>query len=552
MADISVSNKLQLDASSIGAVICRTPITPPATIENNIEHYNTCKLIRSLDQLVSTFGDPFIDPPEYTDLVLVYDLIRLGTPVYVSSLDDMSAADDEFSIASYNGYTEFMYVDSTRHDTVGYKLKSNVKMCQPVIQYEILKNRLTLNVSLYYIDRSLYHDFDYLSKIDKSRLYKTIQLIFNLDTVTDKDICDTMLKHGLELIVTNADSENNRSFVDELIRHRKLVLSNNDTVLDGVVTSKDYWYNLHSNSFSYDLDTFDKVEHAYFSAINAIADQSPAPHFLCLGKLFESKTSMDASDNITRSRMRDLDPYSYNVIHSYLLGRFSEDCDTYLFISMPDITVSSALSLLSTDNQSNNVYLLPDQFNCDIYYGYAGDFIDRSLSYDSPLKVFYSASLLTLYSVLLTGSPYVTNSVGGLNISNGSVKVSITEDAASKLTDNRCNSVVLFDSGYPSIHGDRSLSTLPNLRYSHASRNFVRIRRLIREFLETRKFTINTAFNAQSCINYIRSEILDTFKDDGIITDYDIQYSIERQTVNINIILIFSQVAESISLEFVI
>ena len=153
---------------------------------------------------------------------------------------------------------------------------------------------------------------------------------------------------------------------------------------------------------------------------------------------------------------------------------------------------------------------------------------------------------------MVTGTPYMTNSIGGLNISNGSVKIVITESSADKLVNSRCNAVVLFDNGYPSIHGDRSLSMLPNLRYSHISRNFIRIRRLIKEYLETKKFILNTMFNVKMCIDYVKSDILDKFKTDGIISDYSVDYSIEFQTVKISIILIFSQVAESISLDFVI
>ena len=59
-------------------------------------------------------------------------------------------------------------------------------------------------------------------------------------------------------------------------------------------------------------------------------------------------------------------------------------------------------------------------------------------------------------------------------------------------------------------------------------------------------------FNVKMCIDYVKSDILDEFKTNGIISDYSVDYSIEFQTVKISIILIFSQVAESISLDFVI
>lgn len=552
MADVTVQNKLLLNTSNIGAVICRTPITLPHSDIDCTKVYHSCNLLTSQEQLIKEFGDPFIDPPEYTDLLLAYDLLRLGVPVYVSSVYDMKASDDDFSIVSYNGYTEFMFRDNSGNDTIGYKLKSNIKMCQPIIQYSISKNRLRLNVSLYYMNRSFYQDFSHLSKLDKSRLYKNIQIIFDLSKVTDIDIADALLNHGLEIHYVNNDTANNRSFVDELDRHKKLTITFYDEVSNGIVTNKSYWYNLHSNDYIYNLSDFSTVENAYFEAIDVLADKNPAPHLVCMSKLYKSKEDRDSDNNIVRSVMRDLDSDKYAVIQTYLLNKFNEDSDTYLFISIPDVPVSSAIDLITKDDSLYESYTLPEQYNCDIYYGYAGDFIDRSLSYDNPLKVFYSAATLSFYNVLLTGEPYMTNSVNGLNISNGSIKIVISESSADKLVDSRCNSVVLFDTGYPSIHGDRSLSLLPNLRYSHISRNFVRLRRLVKEYLETKKFILNTAFNVQSCINYIRSEILDVFKEDGIISNYSIDYSTEFQTVKINIILIFSQVAESIKLEFVI
>ena len=76
------------------------------------------------------------------------------------------------------------------------------------------------------------------------------------------------------------------------------------------------------------------------------------------------------------------------------------------------------------------------------------------------------------------------------------------------------------------------------------------IRRLIREFIATREFTINNSFNAQSTINYIRSSILESFKSSGVIRDYNTDYTIDRNSMFITIDLLFNTSIEYITLNF--
>jgi phage tail sheath protein FI len=144
----------------------------------------------------------------------------------------------------------------------------------------------------------------------------------------------------------------------------------------------------------------------------------------------------------------------------------------------------------------------------------------------------------------------MNNSIGNLNVSCDCVKSNINESSAERLKDARCNSVVLFSTGLPSIYGNRTLSYSNNLKYSHISRNMVYIRRLIREFIATREFTINNNFNAQSTINYIRSYILESFKSSGVIQDYNIDYTIDRNSMFITIDLLFNTSIEYITLNF--
>lgn len=154
--------------------------------------------------------------------------------------------------------------------------------------------------------------------------------------------------------------------------------------------------------------------------------------------------------------------------------------------------------------------------------------------------------------MIINQTLYSANSIENFNISNDFVKSIISESSADKLANIRCNSIVTFETGLPTTYGNRSLSTLPNLRYSNISRSFVYIRRLIREYLETRKFTINTVYNAQNCVNYIQHYLLQQYVDLGILSAYSTSHSIKDKTVFIKINLVFVRAIESISLNFTI
>ena len=576
-----IRDRLATDYSNIGAIVCRTPKTLhySYTVDDELKEYDhRCELISSVDDLIKYFGDPYIDPHEYSDLLLIYDLVSRNNLVYVSSVYEMKDNNDNFRI-SYNGYTEFTFTDSNGYDNIGYKLKSDIKFCQPIIHSKYSINRLDLFVDLYLLDKSIVQDESVFVTFDRSHFYKTLHFVFDTsrESTTDKLIIDTLWSNGLELQLVNVDPSNPRSFIDMLKQYSKLtiyfesydpnkeekVIHHSDNTVEVIPESYDhskieqntpsgrYWYKTNYNSYNYDFTDESIVIDAYTSAIELLADKKPEPHMLCMSKLYKSVNITDNEGNIVRSVMTDLDYESYIGIQAVLLSYFTEDCNTYLFISTPDISFSKLYDILLY-NSTNDVVDLPQQYNCDLYFGSAGDYIDSSLKYGGPTKVFYSSALLSFYNLLNNKSIYMTNSVVSLNIPNMRLKSSIPESSAKKLSDLRCNSIVLFDTTYPSIYGDRSLSLSPNLRYSHISRNFVRIRRLVREYLETKKFILNTNFNIRTCVNYIKTDILNVFLQSGIISDYSIDFSIQRQTVTINIVLLFSAVAESISLEFVI
>lgn len=272
---------------------------------------------------------------------------------------------------------------------------------------------------------------------------------------------------------------------------------------------------------------------------------------LCLGRMF--KTSDIIKDNqIVSQELKQLSADVHFEIINILLEHFNEECNTYLFVNMPDLSVSSAIKLLSQSSNVENETYLPSRFNCDIFFGNAVDHIESTLINKYISIVTYSAALLSFYNLIITNKMYMTNNFIDLNISNKCIKLVLSEKSAEKLMNNRCNSIVLFDIGRPSTFGDRSLSYSPNLQYSHISRNFVRVRRLIREYLETKKFMLNTLYNIDACISYIRTVILDDFVSSGVLLDYTISNTSSEKTVYINIKLMFASIAESIELNFTI
>lgn len=569
MAIIDVSNKSFIDEGNVGAIICHTPKTLS----------NSCTIVKSIDDLIKNFGDPFINPTVYSELVLAYDLVKHGIPLYISSIHDMKINDDEFTNILYNGYTEFTFLESSINgsnvehlDSVGYKLKSDIKFCQPIIKSMNLSddgNKLHLFVQLYYLDRQETRSIENNNLLYSSYLFKTIEFTYNVDSLTDSILVSDFSKNGLELKPT-FNFAGDRALTDKLISCAYsgldvLFRSTIDSTPDTVKTS-DYWYNLHSEDYSYDFDTEFKIVSSYYNAIDLAKSTDQEPLMLCLGRLFKSKneyteeilnagTENEIVKNILiSSKLENLDPDTHISVCNYLLDIFNEECNTYLFINSPDLSVSSTIRLLSNTLQYANSPSLLNHFNCDLFFGYATDYINDATINHNSRKVYYSSALLSFYNMMLSNKTYMTNNFLGLNIANKSVKIILSESSALKLRDLHCNSMVLFDTGTPSIYGDTSLSKSANLKYSHVSRNFVRIRRLIHNYLERQKFIVNTLFNVERCISYISNTLLNDFRSLGILSDYTVSYtnSVDYKTVNITINLLFKSIADVITLDFTI
>lgn len=551
MSSITVRNPAQLSDYYLGAIICRTPRTLNDTTEDGITKDNRCVVVSSARELFSYFGNPFINPAEYTDLTIAYRLASNGIPVCVSSVYDMKDNDDNFEI-HYNGYTHFVFMNKNGEEIVGYELKSDIKFCQPIIQSSYINNILTIYVSLYLLDRDTYKKEEDLNILNESNLYRVVKVSFStLDensTLTDNTIVTALKSYGLELHIINSESDT--SLVDKLIQYSHFNIS--PTQIDSAGNPiTDYHYELNSNMYCYGLSEDLEIHSSYRDAILRIKDRIVAPDYICLGKLYKSLTTYK-DGNITRSVMADLNADNYNVVHNILLSLFDEECNTYLFINTPDVSASTVTDAITASKEYEHSFQILENYNCDLFFGYVSDFIAKSLSSTYPSRIYYSVASLVFFSVITSGNTYTNNSVANLNIANRSIKSIINESSAKILQSARCNSLVTFDTGYASIYGNRSLSLLPNLRYSHISRNFIKLRKELREYLDTKKFSINTFSISSSISNYIKYKILDSYLESGILSNYKLNIVNSNREITVGVSLLFNAAVQEIELNFII
>lgn len=544
MIDVTVKNKYIQNNVYPGAIVCNTP-----------KSVGSCKLVSTTDELLDYFGDPYINPSIYSDLIVTYNLVRQNIPVYISSVKDMHDNDDSFTSIHYNGYTEFYFIEGG-FSTVGYKLKSDIKFCQPIIRkIELLEayKQMRLSVDLFYLDSKLKREPSNINVLYDSRLYRTIYFTFSIDSSTDNDVINAFGNNGLEIKIVNSGN-NNKALLNKLVSlgNFSISLSSTDGALDsdGYIVTPKYKYNTHTSNYAYSIDS-DSVADMYSDAIADLANVNIAPITLCLSRLFKSVSVYD-QDMLVSSYLEPVDVDMHIEINNIALSLFNDNCDTYLYINMPDVSAVTAIKVLSGTVPYDHTSKLLDQYNADIYFGYTSDFINDSLAQSSVKRVSFPASLLVFYTSMTSSEAYITNGISDLNISNRHLKIGIPENSAVRLLNNRCNSIVTFDKGTPSTYGDRSLSSSPNLQYSHIARNFIRLRRSIKEYLDTKKFVINTLYNIQAIVNTLNMSILGDLKSSGFLSDYRIEYSTQFQTVTLNIRLLFPSIADEINLNFTI
>jgi hypothetical protein len=554
-----ITNNTSTNSYNIGAVVCHTPKTLYYDNDDKVVDHRR-EFITSVSDLVKYFGDPFISPSDYSDLILIYDLVRRGNSLYISSVKDMTEHDDGFLI-KYNGYTDFKFYDSNNDILVGYRLKSNIKFCQPFIRSTYSNGILSVYVDLYRMDRALINDATQLAKLNSGGLYTTYYYEFeNGADINDLTLVNALWKDGLELKIVNLIGGEECSLVEVLRTYPALNVhfdsfNNVDTnpefnplLVEYYSADEHYKYTANGQDYSYNLESINDIDKSYIDAVKLLLDLQVEPTLLYITKLCKSVNLLDSNSNVVRSVLTDLDYDSAMAIYSFALDLFNEESNTYLYINMPNVTGYTAKLLLYSDEY----FRLPERYNCDLYFGVAIDYIENNLIVSSLSKVNYTAALLSFYNMIDDPQAYISNSVSDLNISNASIKSSITESLANQLANLRCNSLVLFDTGSPSIYGDRTLSLLPNLRYSHIARNFIRLRKIIRDYLETKKFCLNTPFSIDTYVNYISHTILDSYESSGILSNYNVTYSTAGTSVYINVTLTFNPSLSIMNLTFTI
>lgn len=77
VSNITIKDRPTIRDASLGAIVCHTPKTLLEIIDDNdnktIVTKSNCALVSTLEELEKYFGDPFIDPSIYSDLILIYD-----------------------------------------------------------------------------------------------------------------------------------------------------------------------------------------------------------------------------------------------------------------------------------------------------------------------------------------------------------------------------------------------------------------------------------------------------------------------------------------------
>ena len=239
MIDVTVKNKYIQNNVYPGAIVCNTP-----------KSAGYCKLVSTTDELLEHFGDPFINPGVYSDLIVAYNLVRQNIPIYISSVKDVKYNDDSFTNIHYNGYTEFYFIEDG-FSAVGYKLKSDIKFCQPIIRkIELLETykQIRLSVDLFYLDSKLKREPSNINVLYDSRLYRTIYFTFSMDSSTDDDIINAFSNNGLEIKIVNAGN-NSKALLNKLVNlgNFSISLSSIDGTLDsdGYIVTTKYKYNIH-------------------------------------------------------------------------------------------------------------------------------------------------------------------------------------------------------------------------------------------------------------------------------------------------------------------
>lgn len=551
MVSVNLNYKTNLGKNiyHIGAFICHTPKTLNDTYEDGVLVDNRCTLVSSRDELIEYFGDPNISPSSYPELMLSERLVSSGTPVYISSVYDMQDHDDEFKI-KYNGYTEISFKQYNENDYINaitLKLKSEIKFCQPLIYTSYSDNTLVITVLQYILDRDVLHINYNRNQLYPNMLYRQDEFTFNTLSDTDQSIINALSSLGIELKIEYTIGYHN--LITLLKSYSSFI-----PVFKDNYDSDSYSLNLHDSDYTYFLDG-DQSYLAYSDALSRLNNVELLPHNICLPKLYKTVDQKSSSGSeILYKKLKEQSPEYYSLIYSNLLDSFNKDSSTYLFINAPDVSVSTTLRWLKKLDEFSGVVELPSANNCDLYFGYISEYVSSNLKNPVIHRVSYSAALLVMYGLLINQSAidsiYRPLGISNLGIAYKDPKLVTNEVVAKSLLECKCNSIVNFDSNTSWIYGNRSLSDHSALQHSHISRFTTYIRRVISEYLELNKFSLNTIANADAISTYIDASILSQFRDSGILNAYQTKYTKSNKSLFFKITLNFYNIFESIQLNF--
>lgn len=552
MASVDLYRKpLRTSVYRLSAFICHTPKTFVTDTDRN------CQIVTSESQLFEEFGNPYICPKKYTDLILAHKMIVQGLPVCISSVNDVKCYDDGF-LTSYNGYTELIIKSKNSSDEfynfARLKMKSEVKFCQPYFYCDTDGNTLNIHLQTYLLDRSLLPHNYVQNTLYRSTLVDQVDLSFNTLSSTDQSIINAFSNYGIELKIEYLTTNKNVMYI--LKSYKEFTPTPKELSPEGMdptYSLDPYAIDLHDQLYAYDFDNITAL-HTYTEAADKLVALQTPPYFITVCKAMQSFERYSADNKLLYTDITNAPPENCWYIYTELIKSVPASSGIYLFINMPDTSVHTALSLLRQENDYTAVDELPESHNCDLFFGYIPSRVKCSLLSGIYQTIYYTAASLIMYNLITNADSiyqtYKPLGMSELGLSYQSPKSYINDSTANQLVNNRCNSVVTFDLGKTWIFGNRSLSNNQYLQHSHIARSVVYIRRIISEYLETVKFNINNALNVQSYINYINSIIIQPFIDGGLLRRSASSFEIDGKSVTITVPLNFNNVVNSINLNF--
>lgn len=535
MVEVSIKPTENLMSAYVAGICC---LTPKCTLSSRKSFLYTSQ------NLYSTFGDPYIDPEKYTDLILAKKLLDAGITVCLVSIEDGS-----------NGSTEFDNTSTRGNDSlIKWELSSNIRFCIPVMTAKLINSKLlNVNVSLYYKSVNL----DYTTReLSSSSLYASLDYSMYEES-TDEDLVALMLKDGLTLSI---DKNCNlldalRDFCSKGVSYISFADYKRIQFAEAVYSD----FNLNLNKYKHTLGASTEIEseglNAYKQAFDKLHESSKFIDFVADGSLKESYR-VSSNDDIISYSLREMNPSDIRSLHNYIQSLFNEDSHTYVLLNTPDLCVGSTELWLQSLGMYSKIEDLTYHFNNELFYGYLYSYETNSLLYTGKVSVKFTTSMLVLYNILLSSNDsnvlYTQGMLSEISVPYIKPYNSISESYANKLLTYQVNSLVYFDRNEAWVFGDSSLSKLSSLKEAHNARLLTHISKLISNYIDTVKFIINTDRNLKSVKNYIDYNILQAYLNSGWISEYNTSITTDPNSRNIivTVSIVFYKHLEEIKISF--